>query len=30
LVAVAAVLYQRAAAQGFADQHARSESKTPR
>ena len=30
LVAVAAVLYQRAAAQDFADQHSRRESKTPR
>ena len=28
LLAVAAVLYQRAAAQGFADQHSQSESKT--
>ncbi len=30
LVAVAAVLYQRAAAQGFADQHSRREPKMPR
>ncbi|HYW65643.1 MAG TPA: hypothetical protein VFB10_02985 [Candidatus Dormibacteraeota bacterium] len=30
LLAVAAVLYQRAAAQGFADEHSRSESKKPR